>query len=655
MTPMAHAPTVPGTLPLLPQHIEDPLRTPQGQRVADALGPVRPPEPGEGTPRNEVTHRELERLARALPPARELLRDRAWMAALSACSALVDPALYMTVVNHYVLCLGSVVASADERQLRTAELGEVVEELESGHRKGVFLVTEVGDANSHLALRTTAEFDARSGEFVLRTPDDGAAKFSSVGVPGRPQSAVVCARLVVDGVCRGVHPFLVDLCDEHRTAPGVEISSALGVEALPLEYALVRFDGARLPYGRWLRGKARIDADGGFHDPLGDPDRALQRTLDVGRLLWATVPSAAAATTRASAVAALRHSQHRPSHGRLAPEAPVLAYSTQQHALLGALAEAYALSCASATALDIWQRSEGAPTDFTAESSMGGDLAGAVDVPGENAVAGTTTPEEGAAGPDPGFSPWAEVDRRLSAFKAMAVDGAARSIAECRRRCGLAGYLTVNRLSGYAGFTDAFGAAGGDNRLIQLDVGCALADEDAPASADAALRAVDTDDPSWWPRTVSALERRLTARLRAALDERRQQGLDGMELWNPLLERARQLGEVHTLRLAAQSVTEAVRTAQHPHPAQSALAALYGTTQALRLAGPLQWAGVLSCETAASLEAAATRQCAQLVPYLDELADALAPPDWLSPTPLAAPDYAAALRSTRTRPDGGPS
>ncbi|MBO8192204.1 hypothetical protein ITI46_11080 [Streptomyces oryzae] len=628
MTPTATRPPTDPANPSTPHRPgTDPLRTPQAQRIAEVLGSARPPEPGEGTSRNHLTHHQLARLARVLPPARELLGDRDWAAALSACTALADPALYMTVVNHYVLCLGSVVASADERQLGTAELARMVEDLESGHRKGVFLVTEVGDANSHLAIRTTAEFDPQRREFVLRTPDPGAAKFSSVGAPGRPQSAVVCARLVVGGVCRGVHPFLVDLCDERRTVPGVAVSSALGAEALPLEYALVRFGGARLPYDRWLRGGARIDADGVFHDPLGDPARALQRTLDVGRLLWATVPSAAAATARASAVAALRHSQYRRSHGKLAPEAPVLAYSTQQRALLGALAEAYALSCAATTALDLWQRSQDARTD-----------------PGE----------QDPATADTAFSPWAAVDRRLSAFKAVAVDGAARVTAECRRRCGLAGHLTVNRLSGYAGFAEAFGAAGGDNRLILLDTGRALAEgSDTPADTDETSPPADTDDPSWWLWTVSTLERRLTAHLQAALDERRQQGLEGMELWNPLLERARQLGEVHTLRLAAQSVADAVSTARDPDPARSTLAALYGTTQALRLAGPLQWAGVLSPGTAASLEAAADRQCARLAPCLDELAAGLGPPESMAPTPLAAPDYAAALNSTRQRPAGG--
>ncbi|MEW2457443.1 acyl-CoA dehydrogenase family protein [Streptomyces albus] len=581
-----------------------------------------------------MTHQQLGRLAAVLPPARELLHDGDWLAALSSCAAIADPALYMTVVNHHVLCLGSVVASADPRQLRAADLARVVDELESGHRKGVFLVTEIGDANSHLALRTTAEFDPAAGEFVLRTPDRGAAKFSSVGVPGRPQSAVVCARLVVDGTCYGVHPFLADLCDEQHTAPGVTVSGAFGVETLPLEYALVRFDGARLPYDRWLRGTARIDGEGVFHDPHGDAGRALRRTLDVGRPLWATVPSAAAATARASAVAALRHSRHRRSHGRLAPGAPVLAYSTQQRSVLGASAEAFALSCAAGSALDLWQRSQ--------------------DARGET--------EESAAA-ETAFSPWAAVDRRLSAFKALAVDGAARVTAECRRRCGVAGHLAVNRVSGYAGFAEAFGAAGGDNRLILLDIGRALAEEDtdeaahaaAPPAAEGTSAAAGTGDPHWWPRTVSVLERRLTARLRAALDEGRRRGLDGMDLWNPLLERARQLGEVHTLRLAARSVADAVTTAHGHDPVGRALAALYGTTQALQLSGPLQWAGVLSGESAASLESAADRQCAELAPYLDEIAARLAPPEDLAPTPLAAPDYAAALHSALSWPDGGDS
>ncbi|MFE9391895.1 hypothetical protein [Streptomyces sp. NPDC006784] len=609
----------------------DPLRTRQARRIADGLGAQRPPAPGEGPSRNHRTHHALTRLAAVLPPARELLRDREWLAALSACTVLVDPALYMTVVNHHILCLGSVAGAADTEQLGAKELARTVEALESGHRKGVFLVTEIGDANSHLALRTTADFDPERREFVLRTPDAGAAKFSGVGVPGRPQSAVVCARLMVDGTCHGVHPFLADLCDERGTAPGVTVSGPLGVEALPLEYALVRFEGARLPYDRWLRGAASIDGDGVLHDPGGDPGAALRRTLDVGRRLWATVPTAAAATARASAVAALRHSQHRRSHGRLAPGAPVLDYRTQQRAVLGALAEAFALDRVASTALDVWQQAE----DARARRSAG-------------------RPAEADGAEEAAFTPWAAVDRRLSALKASAVDGAARVTAECRRRCGVAGYLAANRLSGYSGFADSFGAAGGDNRLVLLDVGCALAEEHPADGPPPDTRPPpDPDDPTWWCRTVTALEERLAAGLRAALKDGRGSGLEGMDLWNPLLERARQLGEVHTLRLAAQAVAASAATGAGPEPARRTLTALYGTTQALRLAGPLQWTGVVSARTAASLDAAADRQCARLAPHIDELATALAPPETLAPTPLTDPDYAAALHATLDRPDGG--
>lgn len=604
--------------------LRDPLCTDAGLRVLAAIAAV-PAGPQAAGP-NHRTYRRLCALAEVLPPVPQLLRDPRWLAALSAGTAVADPALYMTVVNHYILCLGSVHlpvpgrGAADPEEARNPS--DQVAALETARRKGCYLVTEIGDAGSHLAARTTAEFDPRTREFVLRTPDPGAAKFSGVGAPGIAQTAAVCAWLVVDGVGRGTFPFLVDLGDEERATPGVTVSHSLGVTTLPLEYALVRFDGARLPYGQWLRGGARIDADGTFHDPLGDVDRRLRHTLDVGRLLWATLPSAAAATARTAAALTLRHSRHRRSHGRLAPGAAVLDYATQQRAVLGALAEAFALTCLAGTALDTWTRA-------------GSDLPGAA-----------------GDGPRMDFAPWAAVDRGLAAMKALAADGAARVAAECRQRCGLPGHLDVNRLTGYHGLAEAFRTAGGDNRLVLLDLGCALAAGDGQDAAPGGPRTTDPDDPAWWPDTVGRLEQRLTGSLRAALRERRRQGLDGMELWNPLLERAWRLGEVHALRLAARSVADAVAATGGAEPGLRALTALYGTTQALRLAGPLQWTRVLTPAEAGALDTAADRQCARLMPYADDLAAAMTVPGDLLPTPLAATDYPTALTEAVDRHPG---
>ncbi|WP_052229771.1 acyl-CoA dehydrogenase [Streptomyces sp. CT34] len=614
--------------PVLP----DPLRTVAGRRILAALATADPPRAQES--RNHRTHRQLRILAGLLPPAGQLLADPDLLTTLSACTAVVDPALYMTVLNHYVLCLGSVVgASRESRRNGPAGAGTgpaaVPEALASAVRKGVFLITEIGDAGSHLAVRTVAEFRPDGREFVLRTPDHRAAKFSSLGMPGMPQSAAVCARLVVDGIDHGVFPFLVDLCDERETAPGVAISGPLRVDELPLEYALVRFDGVRVPYERWLRGSAAIDELRCVHDPLTS-DQRLRHTMSVGQALWATLPSAAAVLSRAAAVAALRHSLHRRSHGRLAPGSPVLTYRTQQRALLSALAEAFALTCAAQTAKDLWA--------FTLDGRT---------------ATGTTS----GTPPDMAFAPWASVDRRLAAFKALAVTGAAHVTGECQHRCGLAGYLAVNRLSAYHGFARAFDSAGGDNRLILLDIGRALAEEHPDATAPAPPGHPDPDSPTWWPGLVGALERRLAGDLHTTVRTRRTPHLSGMALWNPVLEHARQLGEIHTRRLAAQSVADTLAAVHDPTvrgPLRT-LAALYGTTQALRLAGPLQWTGLLGPTQAATLNDTADRQCERLMPHLTTLTEALGTPDDLLPTPLSDPDYAAALGGTLTWHPGAPA
>lgn len=160
------------------------------------------------------SHLMLRQLAATLPPAAEVLADPALLAALSAATALADPPLYQTFLSHYILCAGSValLGSPD------ADPGG---DLAHARAKGSFLVTELGDASSHLGIRTTARFDPAAREFTLHTPDPRAAKFSSVAARGLPQKAAVCARLICAGQDAGVFSFLVDLTDERgRPVPG---------------------------------------------------------------------------------------------------------------------------------------------------------------------------------------------------------------------------------------------------------------------------------------------------------------------------------------------------------------------------------------------------------------------------------------------------
>lgn len=571
----------------------------------------RPDADRTGSAGKSLLHR-LGQLGTLLPPADRLLDTPDRLATVHAWAAVADPSLCLAALVHHMLCLGSMTRLGSPPDPRR-------ESLLTGRAKGVYLITEAGQANSHLATRTRAEYDPRTGDFVLHTPDPGAAKFGSAGTLDVPQTAVVLAQLVVAGVERGVFAFVVDLTGDHGPLPGIELSSPLGLGALPLDYVLVRFQHVRVPHNDWLADGAAVGDDGAFHDPAGDSEQRLQRTLRVGQGLWAAMPAVAAATTRQSAVQAVNYARQRSTQGRLAPGVPLLAYRTQQRAVLGALADAFALTCASGGARAVWSDSLAAP------APRAGDGTGAM-----------------------GFTPWAAVSRPLAAYKAVAVRTAARVTRDCQSRCGFSGHLDVNRLAVYHGFHHAFDAAGGDSRLIFYDIGRALAEAGSASAGHTPPPPPSVASPRWWPAIVrrhqEALTRDLAERLRAA-------GPDvTFEGWNPLMEDAGLLGEVYADALVAEDVARTLDGIRDRDLAQALgpLAALHGVTTARRRVGSLLAHGTLRPADARALTAVADELCDAIVPVLPLLTEVFAYPEDLAAAPLAAADYNAALRATLT-------
>ncbi|MEE1822640.1 acyltransferase domain-containing protein [Streptomyces sp. BE20] len=593
-------------------------------------GGEEPGGPARGGPADLRTdtraHRRLTRLAALLPPAAEVVADAELLAALGEATVLADPPLYQTFLSHYTLCVGSLVLLGGEEADPSGALAHA-------RTKGSFLVTEIGEAGSHLGIRTEARFDVARRAFVLRTPDERAAKFSSVAAAGLPQQAVVCARLLTQGRDGGVFSFLVDITGaEGRPAPGVSISAPVAVDALPLPYGLVRFDGVRVPVDRWLADGATIDDAGVLHDPSAGPDARLRRTLSCGQGLWATLPSAMAAMAGRSAAMAWRFSAGRRTHGRLAPGVPVLEYRTQQHAVIGGLAEAYALRCTARAALAAW---------------AAGRAAGPADRP-ETAMT---------------FSPWAGVDRVLALYKAYSTRSVAELIDGLQHRCGVSGFFDGNRFAGYLGFARAFDNAGGDNTLILLDAGRALVEERPVRPADAAREPSDLNDlndlgdpndlseplhVAWWPHVVATLQDRLADDLAAAHAAGVAAGRRALDLWNPLLADALDLGDVLACRLAADAAAGGVVAAGADGPGWTVpladdLAALAGLRRARRLAGPLLAAGVLAPATVRAFPAATDALCDRLRPVLPDIVDALDPGRGLALSALDRTDHPAAL------------
>ncbi|MFD7732405.1 acyltransferase domain-containing protein [Kitasatospora phosalacinea] len=536
--------------------------------------------------REPYLYRRLRALLRALPAAAELHADADALAAALAWAAVADPRLGMTVVTQGVLGQGSLLRLAGDPEGVRPELDAV----DAGALRIGYLVTEAGRASSHLGAGTVAEFQPGRREFVLRTPEEGDAKFGGVPLYPGPRGAVVIAR-AVDAAGRegGVFAFLVKLADHDGPRPGVTLSPPVPVGALPLSYHRVRFDGVRVPEAHWLRDDADLDRHGHLHDPRTPADR-LRRTLAVGQDLWGVLPTALAALARQSAVLAVRHSRHRETRAALAPGTPLLAHRSQQRALLGALADAFALSCAAARARELL------------------------------AVAR----ESDTAGAESGFAPWAAVSRPLSAYKAHCADEAERIVADCQRRCGHAGLADGNRLAGYHGFARSFDPAGGDSRLIRYDIGRALLDEAAPGGPPPLP--TDLADPGWWPAVLARHQHTLTDWLRRATTEPPGGGATPFETWNPLLDRAAELGATYAARLAAEDLPRALATLP-PDEATTALAHLAALRAADRLAGPLLRHRTLTPGELAGLENALERGYDRLLPHLDQVERAFAFPD----------------------------
>ena len=178
---------------------------------------------------------------------------------------------------------------------------EELEALQPSGELGCFLLTEMqAGVLSGLIVKTTATWDVGAGCFVLRTPDDAAAKnWISQGFTA--SKGVVLADLIDgEGASHGPHAFVMDLREEaaasDSAAPGGVGALRAGVRvedmgsktvANDLDNARVWFDGVQLPHGALLARFATVDAATGAYEQCGDEPMRLEvigQRLLTGRL-----------------------------------------------------------------------------------------------------------------------------------------------------------------------------------------------------------------------------------------------------------------------------------------------------------------------------------------------------------------------------------
>lgn len=558
------------------------------------------------------TYARLRALIKALPANTRLFDQPGLMLALSQLVGVTDPSLFIAFAIQYGLRVGTLIEfeqdNPDAIRLRQA--------LESGEKVSAYMITEIGGSNSQIANRTEAVFDPASRSFTLHTPDNGALKFTNVGISDQAKIGVVCARLKIDDRDCGVYPFAFDISDHRGPRPGVRLSSPAEIPLVPFDYGLAGFDHVPLPYSAWLSGTASIDEQGVLHDPLTELDERLVRTLVAPAHVWAMAAVAMCAVARASVGLALSHSLRRSTMARIGADASLLSYSTQRRALFAALATTYVTTCQVNHEVEGWlQRVRERTTRRTADASA-------------------LT-----------WAPWSSANRSLALSKALCTWAVEQVISECRLRCGVAGDLTLNRFMEYEGLAHVFNDAGGNNLLIVLDTAKSLSalPLDLPPVFSGSARLLE---PEYWLFLFRTREYRLISRLKADVEAAEVLGCDPMQVWNPLLVGARAVGEAHGLRLFLESALQALSVVSLPQ-AKKMLGDLTALFVLERIEQHAAWfisEGLLELDMYRQLEGEITVLCDQLAQHTPQWIAAFGHPGNATQAPIGDDlDYANAL------------
>lgn len=524
--------------------------------------------------------------------AENLARDPNQLTALHEWAAIVDGGGGLCTVAsiHYNLFLGSLL-DHDEAT------GRDLSDFSALRRTGTFLCTELDHGNDAVALETTATFDRETGGFVLHTPHPGARKFMpNTSTLGGPKSAVVAARLVVDGHDQGVFLFLAPLSDESGLLPGVHVWRLPLRAGAPVDHCLTAFDHVALPREALLEGEhGRLGHDGTLTSNLGNRRKRFLRSIGrvtVGKMCMS---GAAVGASRAALAIAVRYGEHRRVAGPKAGERiPVNAHRSHHARLLTSLATAYAMTFLHRSAVASWTRH---------------------------------TPENRA-----------EAERLAAVAKGWITWQARAITAECRERCGAQGLFAVNGLAGFPDYVEGTVTAEGDNLVIWAKAAAELLFETGPSRSATASPTgpQELTNPRFLRSLLAQAEAIWQARARDSL--RRGPAKDPVARWNRASSAALEMVSLHTALRAADAWLEAAQQVTRPAARRllDELCLLFLLEQIRSHTGDLLTESHMSADHVRELPFVLDTVLDGLAPHMRTLVDAFdLPEEYLGAVPIA--------------------
>lgn len=287
---------------------------------------------------------------------------------------------------------------------------------------GSYAQTELGHGSNVRGLRTRADYDKSTQEFVLNTPTLQSMKWWNSNIGLAATHAVVYAQLCIDGKEYGVHPFMVQIRDEdHHALPGCEMGDVgpkLGDAGIDTGY--LRLKDVRIPREH-LFGKRQHVTPEGKYVKHGRADKGndkahyatmMQARAGMIQIAGGKLGIAATIATRYSCVRRQGFADAKAGISYKSEERQIIDYGMQQYRLFKQIAFAYAFKLTGK-----WLNEAFQPEKMTAD-----------DIPDDIA----------------------EIHATSAGLKGLCTEVAAAGIEDLRKCCGGHGYMLASGVAALA-------------------------------------------------------------------------------------------------------------------------------------------------------------------------------------------------------------
>lgn len=371
---------------------------------------------------------QMKKIYEAFPMTYEdYLKDPSILLAFNSGILDFDQGLSVKFGVHFALYTKTIINLGTTKHKRYIEDAFALKDI------GCFGLTELAHGSNTRGILTRADYDHKTREFVINTPEDIGMKFWIGAAAHLANMCVVWAQLYIGNENYGIHAFVVPVRSkfDHSLMPGVLIGDCgLKVGLNNIDNGLLMFKNVRVSYDAMLDKFSSIDGSGKFQSPIKSADKRFGislGSLSGGRI---SVTDASNVNLRNALTIALRFACTRKQFGPPGqPETTIIEYPLTQYRLIPYLAWHFACGFANYTASDIWYNNQ--DNLFDEKNPL-----------------------------------LAEMHAITSVIKAFTSWTAQKGIQECREACGGLGYSAYNRLGALREENDINTTWEGDNNVL---------------------------------------------------------------------------------------------------------------------------------------------------------------------------------------------